>query len=95
MSLKRSRLDDAIMPSTDEIEEEDKTELKLDSKKEGEEEEILLTKKKRAVRKQITEGDIAGPDGIQRIYEVFPKLCRFHGRGNEVIWTGVEMRVFS
>lgn len=80
MSLKRSRLQDDIFSDND----EEKLEPKLETSEKPQEEEIQLTKKKRITRKQITESDMAGPDGIQRIYEVFPKVCQFHGRGNEV-----------
>lgn len=45
-------------------------------------EEILLVKK-RKIRKQVNESDISGEEGIIRIYEEFPSLCQFHGRGYE------------
>ncbi len=79
MSLKRSRLDDAII---DDDNEEKGVTLRLDEQDSNKpEEEIQLMKKKRVNRKKITEGDIAGPDGIQRIYEDFPSVRRFRGRG--------------
>jgi hypothetical protein len=81
MAVKRSRLQDDIFSDSD----EEKLETKLETSDKPQEEEIQLAKKKRISRKQITEAEIAGPDGIQRIYDVFPKLCRFHGRGNEVL----------
>jgi hypothetical protein len=45
-------------------------------------EEILLVKK-RKTRRQVNEADIAGDEGIFRIYEEFPSLCKFRGRGSE------------
>ena len=84
MSAKRSRLDEGIIED-EEKDGEQRVELELDNPVQSvPEEEIQLAKKKRVARKQIKEADIAGPDGIQRIYDAFPKLCRFHGRGNEV-----------
>jgi hypothetical protein len=45
-------------------------------------EEILIVKKRKA-RRQVNESDIAGDEGIKRIYQEFPSLCKFRGRGYE------------
>jgi hypothetical protein len=58
-----------------------KDEIK-DSNSEKKGEELLI--KKRKVRRQVNESDLAGDDGILRIYEEFPRHCQFHGRGYEV-----------
>eukprot|EP01041_Mallomonas_annulata_P013489 gene13489-28595_t len=42
-----------------------------------------LKRKKARTAKKFTEDILIGRDGIQRIYEEFPKACKFRGRGFE------------
>lgn len=47
-------------------------------------EEIQLLKKIRVLKRQLTEADISGTDGLKRVYEQFPQICAFRGYGYEV-----------
>jgi hypothetical protein len=59
-------------------------ELKTTNEKdEGPKEELILQKKRIAKRK-FTEEMLIGPCGIKRVYDTFPKKCRFRGKGYEV-----------
>lgn len=51
----------------------------------AEEEKILCTIKKRQIKKRkgFTEDHLCSPEGMQTIYDTFPKLCKFRGRGHE------------
>jgi hypothetical protein len=97
--MKRSRLEDAIFSDEDDEENEEGGRIGHEEKQQQEKskeklkngvkdgelkggEELLI--KKRKMRRQVTESELAGDDGILRIYEEFPRLCRFRGRGYEV-----------
>lgn len=45
--------------------------------------EELVKKKRARLAKPLTEEMLTAPDGLLRIYEEFPKACRFRGRGSE------------
>ena len=47
--------------------------------------EVTLKKKEGKKRVKVGTDRLLGVDGIQRIYEEFPKICQFKGRGSEVI----------
>lgn len=47
-------------------------------------EKLLITKKrKRTNRVLLTEALLCSEDGLVKIYETFPKACKFRGRGYE------------
>lgn len=51
--------------------------------KENAELELKLATKRPRNLKPVNEDLLIGPDGLNRIYQEFPELCRFRGRGNE------------
>lgn len=46
-------------------------------------EEEINGRKPRIQRKPLTEEMLISKDGLMRVYEEFPKNCKFHGRGSE------------
>lgn len=45
----------------------------------------LIYEKKRAAKRKFSEDMLVGPCGLSRMYETFPRSCRFRGRGFEVV----------
>lgn len=64
--------------------------LKGSSTAEGGEGEVTLLKKGKK-RLKVDTNRLLGIDGIKRVYEEFPIICQFKGRGSEVGNEGGEM----
>lgn len=79
---KRSRLDEATFSDAETV--DDPPVPAAATEGEPKEEVELLKKKPRQTARKFTEEVLVGPDGIRRVYEEFPKLCKFGGRGHEV-----------
>ena len=63
---------------------EDEVTLKrTEPAKEEEPTEELVKRKKARLAKPFTEDMLTAVDGLQRIYQEFPKACPFRGRGSE------------
>ena len=54
-----------------------------DEKKENENDALLILKKKLKVGKNFSEDMLCGSEGLTRIYEEFPKVFQFRGKGHE------------
>ena len=68
--------------------------LKLNKKKGQEEDEGIKLKKKEGKKRVKVETDrLIGVDGLRRVYEEFPLICEFKGRGTEVCT--VYLKFFS
>ena len=79
---KRSRLDETTF--SDAETDDDPPATAAATEGEPKEEVELLKKKPRQTARKFTEEVLVGPEGIRRVYEEFPKLCKFGGRGHEV-----------
>ena len=69
--------------SDEETEDEDQQAKAAKEKELIMEVDDLVVKKKARHSKPFTEDILTLPDGLQRIYEEFPKACKFRGRGSE------------
>lgn len=55
----------------------------------------LLLKKKVKVGKTFSEDMVCGPEGLSRIYEEFPKVFKFRGKGHEASDLNRMMRLYK